>query len=257
MTRKWLIFVSLVFIACLATLNYHGVPNNITAEDAVYISKIYDASSTAPIAQKATSFAQQIGQIRAVQKAVLNASPVQKKIPKGHPREPKDLYTLGYAECGDRARTMAKMLEQVGYEVRHVAVYSTDKTGSAFESLITSDRDLVRSHAIIEVLTKKGWLVVDTVDAWISLDKQGNPISMANLQKRIEVSNMPQWDGANQGQIYFLFKKPFTFVYGLYSRHGYFYPPYTPIPDINWSAFSANIYRLLPIEPAAFSASSP
>ena len=31
-----------------------------------------------------------------------------------------------------------------------------------------------------------------------------------------------------------------TIFYGLYSRHGYFYPPKIPLPDIDWSQLNFN-----------------
>ena len=30
------------------------------------------------------------------------------------------------------------------------------------------------------------------------------------------------------------FTVPFTFVFGLYSRHGQYFPPFMPFPDVNW-----------------------
>ena len=36
-----------------------------------------------------------------------------------------------------------------------------------------------------------------------------------------------------------LFSKSFVYLSGLYSRHGQFYPPFTPIPDVNWWDFIA------------------
>jgi hypothetical protein len=32
----------------------------------------------------------------------------------------------------------------------------------------------------------------------------------------------------------------FVFVYGLYSRHGGFYPPFVPLPDFDWAQLHHN-----------------
>jgi hypothetical protein len=37
-----------------------------------------------------------------------------------------------------------------------------------------------------------------------------------------------------------LLTNPFIYVIGLYSRHGFFYPPYLPFPDVNVLQLKAN-----------------
>jgi hypothetical protein len=38
-----------------------------------------------------------------------------------------------------------------------------------------------------------------------------------------------------------IFRSDFTYVIGLFSRHGRFYPPFTPIPDVNWRQIVYNL----------------
>jgi len=38
-----------------------------------------------------------------------------------------------------------------------------------------------------------------------------------------------------------IYQESFSFIYGLYSRHGKFYPPYTFIPDVNYVELIQNI----------------
>ena len=40
-----------------------------------------------------------------------------------------------------------------------------------------------------------------------------------------------------------IYIEPFIYFIGLYSRHGYFYPPYNIIPDINYKEFVQNFYN--------------
>ena len=61
------------------------------------------------------------------------------------------------------------------------------------------------SHAVSDVLTVDGWLRVDSNEAWVSVD--GPPPN-------------PIYGGLA--------------IIGLYSQHGRFYAPFTPIPDVNW-----------------------
>ena len=40
-----------------------------------------------------------------------------------------------------------------------------------------------------------------------------------------------------------IYMKPFIYIYGLYSRHGKFYPPYNLVPDINYGEFIQNVFE--------------
>ena len=51
----------------------------------------------------------------------------------------------------------------------------------------------VRSHAAIEVLTKKGWLVVDPNHPWISIDALNNPLSINKIKHDIDNSVYIDW----------------------------------------------------------------
>ena len=122
-----------------------------------------------------------------------------------------------------------------GFQVRHVSAYSTDETGSAIVSLLTPQVD---SHAVTEVKTSKGWLLVDSNGRWISLDTGNRPWSVAELKRVADFQRpMPEWSSNNRAAMNELFTKSFVYLPGLYSRHGQFYPPFTPIPDVNWYDF--------------------
>ena len=58
------------------------------------------------------------------------------------------------------------------------------------------------------------------------------------MQLAVENFVSIQWNREPQTDIY---EQPFTFVYGLYSRHGQFYPPYNFVPDINYDEFVNNV----------------
>jgi hypothetical protein len=42
----------------------------------------------------------------------------------------------------------------------------------------------------------------------------------------------------------YIYNERFFYIYGLYSRHGRFFPPYNVIPDINYSEFIQNLILL-------------
>jgi len=62
--------------------------------------------------------------------------------------------------------------------------------------------------------------------------------SIEKIQNDVEHSIPIRWGMESPPIIY---AKPFTFVYGLYSRHGYFYPPYNVIPDVNYGELLQNV----------------
>ncbi|MCE9664011.1 transglutaminase-like domain-containing protein [Halomonas sp. M5N1S17] len=213
------------------------VDNGVTREDKLAIGQVlgpfFEGSNDGNL-----TFQEEVDFIRLVQGAVLGNVPVNSGIPHGMPREPNDLLARGKGLCFDRSRFIEKALRQHGFETRHIAIYSTVETGSAIKSLLTPQ---VRSHAVTEVLTSKGWMVVDSNEPWISLDNGYRPLSIDHLSALGGSGMVERLMSQPETSIY---AGDFTFVYGLYSRHGMFYPPYDRIPDINIAELSQNISRI-------------
>ncbi len=129
-----------------------------------------------------------------------------------------------------------KILRHFGFETRHVSIYSKEESDWAIVSILTPG---VSSHAVTEVLTKKGRLLVDSNAPWISVDTDRQPIPVDTIQSISEDKRSINWPKKPPSKLYL---NPFTFVYGLYSRHGKFYPPYNFIPDINYREFIQNFF---------------
>lgn len=228
-----LLVIVTTMILLTMILTYHQVDNSLTREDVEFIEIILRDMRVAPTL-KPRSYEKETQTIVEVQSAVLRCVPGNIGIPYNARREPKDVYFAKSGLCYDRSRVMEKILRYLSFRTRHISIYSTEQTHSAFLSLITPG---VSSHAVTEVLTSKGWLVVDSNDSWVSLDKQGNPVPIEQIQSDVGPCNI-SWSKPFPSGIY---KKPFTFVYGLYSRHGRFYPPYNFIPDINYKELMQNV----------------
>ena len=206
------------------------VPSVITPQDRAALTQMLG-----PLALEmrgaALDYDQQIALIAQVQKAVIAASPEYRRIPPGQSREPADLLRIGHGYCFDRGRSIDKALRMLGFEARYAALYS--RKGSLLETVLTRGGEGVRSHVAIEVLTQRGWLAVDTVNPWIALDESGAPLALKDLEDGLRAQALPDEEAA----IYFLYKQPFYSFYGLYSRHGHAYPPYLPLPDVDWLGF--------------------
>lgn len=235
--RQTFFFLAAFFLIIFSIVRFQAVSGTLTDTDRVFLGKMFTDAGLKDT-QAFETFEKELQAIGGIQRAVFTASPAYRLIPVGHTREPEDLYKMKQGYCFDRARSIDKALRLMNFKSRYASLYSTDKTGSAIRSLITAGGGDVRSHAMVEVLTSKGWLVVDTVNPWLALDNEGNPLGLEDLQTMAESSDFSSLKHAENA--YFLYKKPFTYVYGLYSRHGQFYPPYAPFPDINWQEILQN-----------------
>ena len=231
--KKQAVLISIAFlIICAAfVLSYNAVDNSLTEEDRQYIPMYL--SDVVPLPENPT-YRDELSFIISTQRSVLNIAPRNDGLPFGQKRDPKELYVAKTGLCYDRSRVIEKIFRYSGFETRHVSIYSKEKTDSAIKSLITPG---VSSHAVTEVLTKNGWLIVDSNAPWVSMDTNNQPVSIDKIQLSIENSVHIKWDKEPPTSIY---AKPFTFVFGLYSRHGYFYPPYNFVPDINYGEIIQN-----------------
>jgi hypothetical protein len=216
--------------ATVALAHYNEVSTNPTKADVAAVRSLLgpharvDASAT---------FEDQLRTIKLVQGRVLKAAPRNDGIPVRHTRELGDVLKAKYGLCYDRSRAIESALRVLGMRVRHIAVYSTAQH-PAVESLLTPGTE---SHALTEVSTRRGWMLIDSNSSWISLRGDRRPLSIKQLQS-VAPAARAEGDGTPPPPV---FRHPFTWVYGLYSRHGDFYPPYTPVPDVNWSEFAANL----------------
>ena len=219
----------------------HNVGTAPTAEDREYGARIVAAAGHAPEAllEPPETFEEEIRLVAAVQDAVLRITPETKPLPHGRSREPKDLWELRRGWCFDRSRAIEKILAAAGMEVRHLAIYRADDR-SRLATLLTPDPG-DRSHALSEVRTRRGWMLVDSNARWFGLDPEGEVWSAEDLQGHDPFAM--DWAAEVPEQVSWRrFANRFTYVIGLYSRHGGFFPPYTPVPDVNYADLIANVY---------------
>lgn len=229
------ILITLTLIGFMAIYN---VPTKITHNDAVFIQKILnEANADTNSLQYSGDFDEQIALIKTVQQSAFQTAPINRSIAQDNPREPENLYYSSHAYCFDRARYIDKALRFLGFQARYAGIFEDEANYNVLETITTpSSKTRVQSHAVVEVLTAKGWMIVDTRTLWISLTKNNEPVSLKSLQNKSY--DAFTWSTTIKDEPWPLLKEKFHVFYGLYSRHGRFYPPYTQyIPDINWQAF--------------------
>lgn len=242
MAHRLLVFGLLLILATGFATQWQ-VDNALTEEDVVYINKYLRDGNVQPL-PSAPSYTDELKFIQSVQRAVLAVVHGNIRTYRVGGVEPKDLYMAKSSLCYGRSRVIEKILRFEGFRTRHIALYSTEATGSAIRSLLTRR---VPSHAITEVLTSEGWLVVDSNDPWLSLDRRNRPVELSKIAADAATHEI-QWNPHYLPVMNHIYRKPFTFVYGLYSRHGLFYPPYGILPDVSYREL---LYNFLPVRPAS------
>jgi len=232
MTKKIKIIL-IIFLLIFSTLYLSRVVNTITFEDKNFINEHFIKLETDNPYE--TSYEEQLNLIQSIQQSVFVVAPITRGggIEKGRAREPKDLFIKQTGVCHDRSRVIEKILRYYGFKTRHISIYSSEETDSIVKSLLTPG---INSHALTEVKTSKGWLVVDSNKEWVAIDYNDLPISISEIiknKKNIKARLLNDFPS-------FIFDENFFVIYGLYSRHGMFYQPYNFVPDINYSEFTSN-----------------
>jgi hypothetical protein len=207
------------------------VPTAVTADDERVFERLLEGIDL-PADRASLAWTREVDLIASIQRRVLEVAPENKGIPKNEPREPADLVEYGYGLCYDRSRVIEKALAHAGFEVRHLAAYALD--GSKVGALVTPGHP---SHALSEVRTSRGWMLVDSNSLYLGVDEDLEPISALDLLVCGDVR--PQKDG-HVDPLRGTLGSDFFFIYGLYSRHGGFYPPYVPVPDVSFGQLLDN-----------------
>lgn len=126
------------------------------------------------------NFQEEVALILRVQDRVLAASPEERGIALDEPRELENLLLARHGACFDRSRAIETVLRYYGFRTRHASMYSTVDTGSALRSLTTKD---TISHALTEVETRRGWMIVDSKTRWVGLTSNGKPLDLASVRQ--------------------------------------------------------------------------
>jgi len=219
----WLVIAFIGLIAFLAVVtNVATKPTDI--DIAVFRSVLGLEKPSEPI-----SYEQELQLIKQLQAVVLREAPGNEPIPDFQDREPEDLFKAKSGLCFDRSRTFDKLFYWYGFETRHIYIlYSkhpiTGEHLSFWRAFITKG---TQSHAVTEVKTSRGWLVVDSNTPWISVAEDGTPVDADHIRLQVDqFQSIPEY-----------WNRPYWSVRGLYSRRGQLYRPYIPFPEMNWHDF--------------------
>lgn len=229
-------------LVAVILLAVHQVPTRLTKEDEAYIGRIL-AEGGLPALGAEREYEEERLFILKVQELVQRVAGKKVdgrlvEIPMDHTREPRDLYEARSGGCFDTSRTLEKIFKANGFKTRHVFIFSTPDANAFLRTALSPKAS--DSHAATEVLTRKGWLVVDPIHRWISIDENCGPVSLRMIHQDLPDRRI-QWHPDYHPRIERSYNENFIYVYGLYSRHGRFYPPYNRMPDINWRELLAHV----------------
>ena len=209
-----------------------GVSKSISEDDR-YITKLLNVDKECI---KINSYEKEIKCIKTIQESQLKL--ITRKDCRGKYINlgSKDVINLNTACCFDRSRITEQALGIYGFKVRHVALNWTSKRGY-FNLLLPN----TNSHAVSEVLTSKGWLGVDSNEAFVLLDKNNYPNTYEEAISNGVINSHSKRN---------FYTNTMTYVIGLYSRNGTFFEPYFPyLPEINFNDFLRNIFNIKIISP--------
>lgn len=241
--KPWRRGLVLAFVASTGVLLLTNVPEHLDPEDAEVARELLGASPQTPArTQSHTSFEDQLSMVAAVQTAILEATPVEDSIPRRQPRELRHLVAGGKGLCFDRSRGIEQLLRFLGFEARHVAVYRVREGELPLKALFSPGRD---SHAVTEVRTHRGWMLLGSNPPWMAVDGNGDPLNAVEFALRRNRADLIRSERGVDTE-YWLFSGTWVPIRGLYSRHGEFYPPYWFRPDVNWLGLLRNL-EILPM----------
>jgi hypothetical protein len=205
-----------VFVFCAIATN---VPVHLETSDV----DVFNKELNIGFLSNPRTFYDEIAAIKIIQHLVFKKAPIGLGIPDYETREPENLIRNRQGLCYDRSRTLDKAFDYINLPTRHV--YLLYRQNRGFWSAMFHYGQ--SSHAVTEVKTSKGWMVVDSNEEWIALTRDGQVVNADDVWKRSsEFDSIP---------IYL--KSPWWAIRGMYSRKGQLYPPYILFPDINWPNF--------------------
>lgn len=140
-------------------------------------------------------------------------------LPNERTREPIDVLRANTGVCFDRSRVIEKAARLAGFEARRVFLVYGGWPRLPFPGGPT--------HTLVEVRVRQGWVFLGTLTPVSGFAGDGRVWAVKDLR-----ADVAKGGGALKKNAWIeVMSTDFLPVYGLYSRHGGHFPPYTPVPD--------------------------
>ena len=225
---RYVIIFSL-FVILIVILGLHNVSKEVTNNDRIYIELLLDEIGERYDNKIHDSFNEELSYILTIQEKIRALKIASRGIAIGTKREPENFYKQRIGQCYDLSRTLEKIFAFSGFTVRHTFVLKKQGDFPLWNFLFKKG---VPSHALLEVNTLNGWVIVDPSSSWVSVTRDNNSINIHKV-KDAQYKKYNWFRGRPHG----VFDNDVFVIYGFYSRHGKFFPPYNFVPDINYLDF--------------------
>ena len=159
-------FILVTTLVLVLFLSYFNVSKDLKSEDIPYIEFYLEGIEIQNLSE--LQYEDELSLIKKIQSRLLEISPKGEiGIPHNQERRPKDLFQFGEGLCYDRSFTLELIFKKIGFSTRHVGLFEDIPNQN---SILDLTQKGISSHAITEVKTKKGWLIVDSNKNWLALD---------------------------------------------------------------------------------------
>jgi hypothetical protein len=238
--RFFLLFIISAFLTGVLLLMAFSSRPTPTAEDITYINRFLNEWGIhATPATVHASFDKEIEFIRSVQDSIV-ANIQHKGIQEAKFGNIQCYYQNRQGMCYDRVVFMEKILDQFNFKYRHLFVYYLENNKEV--ALWDLFRKGTGSHALTEVKTSKGWMVIGSNADWMGIDSNKQPFTIYKLKSALYKTGVVPLNEQPLHGVNFWKQHPrFRYVYGVYSRHGGFLPPHNAVPDYNFRMLLYNL----------------
>ena len=213
----------LILVIGLAVVLLNNKSIQLSQQDRVYLERFLDDWHIIESPDQVhTSFENEVNFISIIQDSVL-ASITGEQIPHVYFGNVGYYYRKRQGICYDRAILIEKILLLYRFQFRHVYMYFGENQKPLKTDFFKKG---IKSHAALEVKTKKGWMAIGTDANWLGIDKHGQLFTFYDL--RVELNKT---DGELQLEKFGSIGTPvwkirgnnYRFIYGVFSRHGDFF----------------------------------
>ena len=234
MKKRLLKFVLIGLIAVvLFAFAFNGYPT-VTDEDRTYINRfLQEWKIPANKDSIHASFESEVAFISRVQDsvvAVIQNDSLHDTRPHDRVGNLKFYFDQRLGSCYDRSMFLEKIFCEYGFPIRHMYLFFNGDS-TRIKPLDFFKKGLT-SHAMMEVKTVNGWMVVGTNGNWLGLSEKNQPLTIGQARADLKNGNFKYQKKTTIGITFFeILKMPHNFkiLYGVYSRHGEFL--YSPIEN--------------------------
>ena len=160
------------------------------------------------------------------------AGPSRNSPPHGVKRGIASSLKYSGGSCYDRSYYIEQILTYLNIPSRHV-----------FLALVESNSIFKRgllSHALTEVNINGNWFLIESLYSHVYKNKSGELVSAMYIKENFGDVNFPDFNHVDAELYSYIARGDFKVYYGIYSRHGGFFPPYHIPFNINYKQILFN-----------------